>query len=210
MLSRFKILAPLAALLLLVPPDSARAQGVGLALGANFNELSDIDTGSTDATFENAQGWHVHLWFDLPMGPVAVRPGLRYMDAGEVFEDSVIPGDGGAPIDENQVLSLLEIPVDVRIRMNLPLVTPYVMAGPVLRFPTGNDDQDRFESFSFAGGVGAGVELGLAGVRLFPELKYTFGITRFTKESYEIGGVEFSPDEDQKLNSIMLSLGIGL
>ncbi len=186
---------------------SARAQGLGISVGANFNSLSDVDTGDRQATFENATGWHLHLWFDLPVGPVAIRPGLRYTDVGEVFDDARIGVD---PFRVEQVVTMLEIPVDLRIRLGVPIVTPYVMAGPVLRFPAGTDDEDRLKSFSLAGGAGIGVELGLVGIKLFPELKYTFGITRFTQDSYEIGGVTISPDGSQRLNAVMLSLGVGL
>lgn len=189
--------------------EAARAQGVGISVGANFTALSDIETSSGEATFDNASGWHIHLWFDLPLGPIAVRPGLRYMDLGELFElGSVENGAVGGTAD--QVVTLLEIPIDVRFRLGLPMITPYVMAGPVLRFPAGSDDDDRLESFSLAGGAGIGLELGLAGLKLYPELKYTFGITRFTQDSYEIGGVTISPDEDQRLNAVMLSIGLGL
>ena len=183
------------------------AQGLGISAGANFNQLSDIETNSGEATFENASGWHLHLWFDLPVGPVAVRPGLRYTNVGELFEDvSVSTLD--TSVDD--VVTMLEVPIDVRFRLGLPMITPYVMAGPVLRFPAGGDEDSRLESFSLAGGAGIGVELGLGGIRLYPELKYTFGITRFTQDSYEIGDVTITPDEDQRLNAVMLSVGIGL
>ncbi len=207
MLLRFKTLPLLVALFLLTAStQTADAQGLGLAAGANFNQLSDIDTGDREATFDNATGWHLHLWVDLPAGPIALRPGLRYMDAGAVFDDDdlVIP-------DEEQAVSLLEIPIDLRYRFTMPIVTPYVLAGPVLRFPTGNDDDgDRLRSFSVAANIGVGAELGLASLRLFPEIKYAFGISRFTEEEYELGGVTFEADDSQHLNAIMLSLGVGL
>lgn len=196
-------------IIFLIGADAAHAQGMGLSAGANFTELSDIETGDREATFENATGWHIHLWFDLPLGPVALRPGLRYMDMGELFDQAEL-GTVIGGVNEDQVVSLIEIPIDVRFRLGLPLITPYVMAGPVLRFPAGSDDDNRLESFSLAGGAGIGAELGLGGMKLYPELKYTFGITRFTQESYEIGNVTISPDDDQRLNAVMLSLGIGL
>ncbi len=205
MLQRTTISTLIVGLFLLMTTQRADAQGLGLSVGANFNSLSDIDTGSQEATFNNATGWHLHLWFDMPVGPVAVRPGLRYMDAGAVFEDE----DLDIPSSE-EVVSLLEIPVDVRIRMTMPLVTPYVLAGPVLRFPTGNENEDRFKSFSVAAGVGVGAEIGLGGLKVFPELKYTFGITRFTEDEYELGGIDFEVDDSQHLNAVMLSIGIGL
>lgn len=188
-------------------PSRVAAQGLGISGGANFSELSDIDTGDRQATFDNASGWHVHLWFDLPIGPIALRPGVRYMDAGDLFEDATV--EGGGSIVDDETYTLIEIPLDVRFRFGLPLVSPYVMAGPVLRFPSDSGDSDRFESFNLAGGAGVGLELGLGGLALYPELKYTFGITRFTNESYEFGGVTISPDEDQTLNAVMLSVGIG-
>ena len=185
---------------------SANAQGLGVSAGLNFNELGDIEAGDSDATFDNSTGWHVHLWVDLPAGPIAVRPGLRYMDAG-----SVLKGEGLPDIpDEDQALSLLEIPIDLRYRFAAPIVTPYIMAGPVLRFPTSQDDEERFNSFSFAAGVGIGAEIGFGGLQLFPELKYTFGITGVTEDEYTIGGVTFEPENDQRLNAVMLSLGFGL
>lgn len=205
-----RVTVPIAALVLfiiMIVGQPAAAQGLGISAGGNFAQLSDIDAGDSEATFENVTGWHLHLWFDLPAGPVAIRPGVRYMDMGSVFEDASV---GNLPTDlDDDAITLIEIPIDVRFRLNMPMITPYLMAGPVLRFP-GSDDEDRLESFSLAGGAGIGAELGLGGIRLFPELKYTFGITRFTQDSYEIGGVTISPDEDQRLNAVMLSLGIGL
>lgn len=187
---------------------SVQAQGLGVSAGLNFNSLSDIDTGDRQATFDNSQGWHVAVWFDLPLGPLAVRPGLRYMDAGTVFEGV---REGGIGLGDDVNVRLIEIPIDLRVRLGVPIITPYVLAGPVLRFPTSaNEDEDRLQSFSFAGQLGAGVELGLGGIRLFPEIKYTFGISRFTKESYTVRGILFEPDENQQLNAFMLSLGFGL
>lgn len=189
-----------------ISADVVRAQGVGISAGSNFNGLSDIETSSGEASFQNATGWHLHLWFDLPLGPVAVRPGLRYMSMGDLFSD--VDVEIGMDADDDELVRMLEVPIDVRFRLGLPLITPYAMVGPVLRFPASADDEDRLESFSMAGGAGIGVELGLGGVRLYPELKYTFGITRFTQETYEIGGVEIEADDDQRLNAVMLSLGI--
>ncbi len=209
MLLRLINLVSLVALLVgLGLPTLVQAQGMGISAGANFNALGDVETSDRSATLENATGWHVHLWFDLPLGPVALRPGLRYMDAGRLFEpDETVNFED---FTEEQVVAFLELPVDVRFRMTLPLVTPYFLVGPILRFTTDPSNEDRLESFSLAAGAGVGAELGLAGLRFFPEIKYSFGVTRFTKEEYQLGGVTISPDEDQRLNVVMLSLGIGL
>lgn len=207
----YRFLTAAAVLLVLAQTGPAHAQGgLGVTAGLNFNALSDIEANNREATFDNASGWHVGLWFDLPLGPVSIRPGIRYMDAGRVFQTDDedvfdVPG-----FDEFDV-TLVEIPIDVRFRFGTPLISPYVMAGPVLRFPSGGDENDdRLESFSYAGSLGVGVEVGLAGLSVFPELKYTFGISRFTSEEFEIGGTTIIPDDDGQLNTIMLSVGIGL
>lgn len=63
-------------------------------------------------------------------------------------------------------MTLLEIPIDVRYRMPLPFLTPYVMAGPVLRFPSGDEAiKDNLKEFSLAGSLGVGVEVSLLGLR---------------------------------------------
>ncbi|MEX0600573.1 MAG: PorT family protein [Rhodothermales bacterium] len=191
-----------------------RAQGIGVSAGPNFSELGDIRTTDGDATLDNVTGWHIHLWFDLPVGPVALRPGLRYMEAGRLLEPTSTSGfenaGPGASVEDDQFFTFMEVPVDLRLRMSLPLITPYVMAGPVIRFTTDQNNQGQLERFSLAAGAGAGFEIGLGGIRLYPELKYTFGVTRFMKESYELGDVTVTPDDDQRLNSVMLSLGISL
>ena len=198
------------ALLLSVAPGSAESASaqLGISGGLNFAQLDDIDAGDSDATFESSTGWHLHLWADLPMGPFALRPGVRVMDMGKLFEDASLD-DPPDPFDDENV-RLLEIPVDVRLRLGSSAIRPYAMAGPVFRFNTGSDDDERFRSFSLAGGAGGGIEIGVGGMTFYPELKYTFGITRFTEESYELGGVTISADEDQQLNAVMISLGIGL
>ncbi len=186
---------------------SAQAQ-LGASVGLNFNRLSDINTGDTRATFKNSQGWHVALWLDVPLGPVALRPGLRYMDAGSLYRGA---SDGIPGIQDDFDVSLLEIPIDLRYRLTFPLITPYVMAGPVLRFPTGADPEieDNLERLSLAGSLGVGVEVNLMGLRLYPELQYTFGVSRFTK-GFAVGDVTIEPDARQHLNVVMLRLGIGL
>ncbi|MDQ7040020.1 MAG: outer membrane beta-barrel protein [Rhodothermus sp.] len=205
-----RLLSAVLLLLFMLPMATAHAQ-LGVSLGLNFNRLGDIKVGDTQATFDNSQGWHVAIWFDLPLGPIAIRPGLRYMDAGALYQGFQEDLDGNQVVPEGFDVSLLEIPIDVRYRMTLPLLTPYILAGPVLRFPSGADEaiRDNLKAFSLAGSLGVGVEMNLLGLRLYPELQYTFGITAFADE-FRVGDVAFVPDTRQHLNAVMLRLGIGL
>ena len=181
----------------------AQAQ-LGIAAGINYDDLSDIDTGSAETSFDNASGYHIGLFYDLAVGPLALRPGVFYMDVGEF--------DGGEDVfDEGFDLNLIEVPVDVRLRLApTPILTPYFMAGPVFRFPSASGDgfDEVLEEVNVAGNVGAGLELNLAGLRLFPEIRYTFGLSNFTRDEFEFRGRNIRVEEEGRLNTFILRLGL--
>lgn len=199
-------------LMLLAPgwtlSSPAHAQFV-FSAGPNVSQLSDVEFGSSEATFDNSTGWHAGLAIDVPLGPVAVQPGLRYMDAGTLFEELAM--DDFDP-EEDINVTLLEVPLNLRLRLNTPKVTPYVMAGPVLRIPLTPDGEmnDDLKTLSVAGGIGAGLEVSLVGLTLYPELRYTFGISDFVNDDFELDGRTFTTESTQRLNAIMLSVGLGL
>ena len=185
---------------------SAQAQGLGIAAGLNYDDLSDLDTGSAETSFDNASGYHVGIFYDLAVGPLALRPGVYYMDIGE-FEDSEDIFEEG--ID----LSLIEVPIDVRLRLApTPILTPYLMAGPVFRFPSSSSDEfkDALEEVNVAGNIGGGLELSLPGLGLtfYPEVRYTFGLSNFTRDEFEIGGTNVSVEKEGRLNTFILRLGV--
>lgn len=183
----------------------AQAQ-LGIAAGLNYDDLSDLDTGSAETSFDNASGYHIGLFYDLAVGPLALRPGVYYMDIGE-FEDA--EGIFNEGID----LSLIEVPVDVRLRLApTPVLTPYLMGGPVFRFPSAEseDFEEVLEEVNIAGNVGAGLELSVPGLglRLYPEVRYTFGLSNFTRDEFEVGGQNFTVEEEGRLNTFILRLGV--
>lgn len=182
----------------------ARAQ-FGATFGANFDRLSDVG-GGIDATFESASGFHIGVFYDLPLGPVAVRPGFYYMDIGGLDareEDGSLIGSFD--------MTMIEVPIDMRIRMMTPFIKPYGTLGPVLRFARADDDRfdDALNNVTIAANVGLGLEIGAPGaqVRLFPEVRYSFGISRIT-ESVTLLGHGLSAEQDLRLNTFMLRLGI--
>ena len=191
--------------------QSANAQSIGISAGMNFASLDDIVSGDQGATLDRITGWHVHLWFELPLGVVSVRPGLRYMDAGKLFDPSATTGFATfvEEVIEDQFVSYVELPIDVQVRKELSFLAPYVVAGPVVRFTTDPNNKDRLRRFSVAAGVGVGVEIRLVGLRFYPEIRYTFGLTAFARDEYEYGNVLLQLDESQHLRAAMLSLGIG-
>ena len=108
------------------------------------------------------------------------------MDMGGLMEDASVD-DVPNPFDEENV-RLLEVPVDFRLRLPTPKLQPYLMGGPVVRF-NATDDEDRFRSLSLAGGAGVGLELPIGRFVIYPELKYTFGITRANAAVAESGTI---------------------
>ena len=203
----------------------ANAQ-VGIAGGVTFSELSDIATDDQSASLKRVPGWHVHLWIDLPLGSFALRPGLRYMDAGRLFNPTNTSGFATMPdpagfdgepgsefpdvtgfVSDDHFVTYIEIPIDVRYQYDLSFISPYVLVGPVLRFTTDTNNQDRLRTLSMAAAVGVGLEIRLAGLRFYPEVKHAFGVSGFTNDEYEFADIVIRPDE-QRLDATMLSIGI--
>jgi hypothetical protein len=174
---------------------------LGIAAGANYETVSDIG----QVNFDGAAGFHAGLFFDLKMGGFALRPGIYYTDVGtfDINEPS-LEVDG---FD----LNLIEIPVDARFRFATESpVRPYLMAGPVIRIAGTSEDafDDSINKFSVAGNAGIGIEIGNArGFSLYPELRYTFGISRLANDFEFLGG-EFDIDDSIYLNTFMLRLGV--
>lgn len=181
---------------------------VGIAGGLNFESLDDIQTGSRRATFDNATGYHIGVFLDIGAGMLAVRPGVYLRDLGtfQLTEGSVT---------EEFDLSMIEVPVDVRLRlMSFPAVKPFAAAGPVLSFPTSNDDEvdSSLKTLNVSGNVGGGLEVAVpgSGIVLIPELRFAFGVSDLIESDsdFSIGGTEFVPEDSPKTSAIMLRLGL--
>ena len=196
--------------LCLAGPASAQIKQIGFAAGLNFDRLTDVSLNSIDANFDSKTGWHAEVWIDLSLlGVLTLRSGLRYIDAGQLF-------DGGfsgiiADVEDDFDINLVEVPVLVRFGFPVPIIKPYILAGPVLRFPVGVDNiiDTDLKSLTLAGELGFGVEVPLAGLTLYPEIAFTFGLSSFTNDEIIIGFATFSTDDSQHLNTAMLRLGIG-
>ena len=201
-----RLYLPLAlSLLILAAPLARPAQAqLGIAAGLNYSSFGDIED-DVDASFDNSSGYHIGLFYDLAVGPLALRPGLYYMDVG------AFAGEEGRFDGEDFDLSLVEAAVDVRLRFGAgAALAPYLLAGPVLRFPDSDDEEVReaLEEVNVAGSVGAGLELNVLGLRLFPEVRYTFGLSGLARDGFEIGGQRFEVGEEDRLNPVIVRLGV--
>ncbi len=177
----------------------AHAQ-ISIAGGLNFENFNDIDAGNARATFESASGYHVGLNINVGAGPISIRPGVYYRDLGDV---DVEFGNLRGSFD----LNMIEVPVDLRLKLGAaPVVTPYILGGPVFSFPTSGDDDfdESLEDLNISAALGAGLEVR----KLFFELRYGFGVSRFIKDDATLLGRTLNAEDESRLNSVMLRIGI--
>lgn len=200
-----KLLAVLCAFLLVGGMQSASAQ-FGIAGGLNFESADDIELPTEDATLGNSRGYHLGVILDFDLGPSSIRPGFfyrrvgTYRFAGDVFDD-----------DEFD-LTAYEVPVDLRFDvLATPSVRPYVLAGPMMTFPQGEDDfGEATEDVTFSLNLGVGLSLGAdtSPVRVQPEIRYEVLGTQFIRDDFEIAGQEFEPEDRPRFTSLSLRLNL--
>ena len=196
-----------ALLLLGLVAAPAQAQ-FGIAAGANFDSVSDIqDTGSAQDVQNTSTGYHIGAVYDLSLGPVSLRPGLFYRKIGS-YDFSGVPNSEVGDLD----ITAFEVPVDIRVTvLPFPLVSPYVVGGPNVFLPQSSEEDfdDDFEdvSFTFNIGVGADVSLPGVGVTLQPEFRYEFGASDYIDDDFEVAGSDFSPSE-RELSAYALRLNV--
>ena len=203
----------LAAVALVLACTVAPAQAqLGVAAGLNFESTDDISATagqaqSSEFGFDNSTGYHVGLVYDLGVGPLSLRPGVFYRRVGDI----ALPSGPNERVERS--LSTIEVPVDVRLTvLPLPIISPYLMAGPMASFPIGEDELgDLTEDISLSANIGAGATISLPGLPLSlqPELRYEFGLTSYIGgDEVQIGGATFNPDDDPKLSAFSVRLNV--
>ncbi|MCS3684341.1 outer membrane beta-barrel protein [Salinibacter ruber] len=196
--------------LLLLGLSAAPAQAqLGVGGGLNFESAGDIETSTTDnATLDNSTGYHVGLVYELGLGPATIRPGFFYRRVGTFeFSRDALP-QGETQFD----VSAWQVPVDLRFTvLPTPLVSPYVLAGPMATFPRGEGDfGDATEdiSYSLNVGVGANISLPAVSLKIQPELRYEFGASKFIKDDFEIGDTSFQPQDSPSFSAFGLRVNV--
>ena len=204
------LLLLLASLGWMAVPQASSAQ-IGVVGGLNFESLDDLSSeNATTANFESSTGYHVGLAYNRDFAVLGLRLSGIYRRVGE-YEVAGTSAGESSTLD----LSTIEIPLDLKYRLALPLVTPYAMAGPQVSFPIGSgsgefgdDFEDNLEDVNLSGNVGAGVEFNLGGVRLTPELRYEFGVTSIFDDDLEVLGSDVNESDDPKLSAFSIRLHV--
>ncbi len=193
-------------------PRAAHAQ-LGVAGGLNFASLGDLSTNTNnlDANFENATAFHFGVFYDASFGPLAIRPGVFFKRVGE-YQTPTFNVNGTTVQGEAFTVNSIEIPIDVRYTLlPVPVVSPYVLAAPVLAIPRGEGDfGDALNDVALSADVGLGTEISLPGVPITPllELRYSFGLSSYVGEDFEVGDNPINVDDSERLNTFMVRLGV--
>lgn len=189
----------LAALIGVFHPAEAQ---IGILGGYNRDTFEGIDVADGFAIEEDPNGFHMGIFLNVNMGLVALRPAVVY--------HRIVDVDVRSPTDALDFdLEIVEVPLDFRLRLPVPVVRPYLLAGPVFMFPSSPDESvdSLLETGPSRIDVGAGFEWSF-GFRLWPEVRYGLGITRFMQTDFPLAGSPFSAEGDARLNSLMVRVGV--
>ncbi len=204
-IKRFASLSFVLSVVALLPAEGIAAPLIdfGATAGLNFIGLDDIDVLDASTTYDSRTGYHVGGFAEIGFGPLGIRAGLLYVNAGPLFEGLAdIPGVP-ADFDDGFDVTFFAIPIDLQYRIPLPIARPYLLAGPELRFNTTSSDkfEDNFKDSILMGNIGAGVEFSLpiVGLSVAPELRYEFNLEGMTKDDLSIDSIDLLSGDEQDL-----------
>lgn len=193
--------AGLALVLACALPADARAQ-IGILAGYNRDTLAEfLPENGFDLT-DFTDGYHVGLFLNFNLATFSIRPAVIYHRMPELV---AVAGDERVQFD----IDMVEIPLDFRIRLPLPAVQPYVLGGPVLTFPSStlSSVDDLLTARPVRAEFGVGVELDL-GFRLWPEVRYGFGIGSLMGSDVAVGSRVLRGNGDPRQDTLTLRLGL--
>ncbi len=181
------------------------AQGKwGIQAGANFTDLKLSEVSMSDDMFSRATGYSAGLTYDinLPLG-LGINTGLLFIQRKVESEVAQLGGDGSKTFENRY--SSLELPLNVKYRFMLPVVTPFIIAGPYLdcglwakQDGRKMDYGDDLERFTWGMTVGAGVDV-FRHIRVM--YQYDWGLT-------DLSAREAMDNITTKPRSQRLTLGI--
>lgn len=192
---------------LAISVQPAQAQ-LGVAAGLNFENTSDIKIGSSSQTVDNSTGYHFGVFFDMGAGPLAIRPGVFYRKVENIKFPDFTSGGAQDAFD----LSMIDVPIDLRLRVPAPLVAPYVLAGPVFSFASSDNDEfkESLRDLTMSANIGAGVELKvpMLGLRVMPEIRYNIALSSYVEDFNFLGSEVNVAEDGDKMNAVMLRLNV--
>ncbi|CAN5581738.1 hypothetical protein BH23BAC4_BH23BAC4_06680 [soil metagenome] len=196
----FRILAVAIAFAMAAPASQAQLiPKFGVSGGLNFASLGD----AASADLSASTGFHLGLYAEMGLGPVSLRPGLFFIRAGDI-EVPTLTGT------EERNINFVTVPIDFKFSAGLPIVSPYVLVGPEVRFPLGDfttEEGTRQVNVALNAGAGLAFRTPIVGPQGFIEVRYAGDITGLVDEQ-RFGPIQ--ANETFKLNLFMVRAGVGL
>jgi hypothetical protein len=210
---RIATVACAAALLLSPAGASHAAVSSGITIGLNYASLEDVRVDDAETSYDNRTGTHFGLYALSALGPLGLRAGAIYLNAGPLFEGLSEGLDDPASLDDTFDVRYFVVPIDLQYRLVTPALKPYLLFGPELRFnvTSAGDFEDNFRSTVWGGNVGIGIEFKIPflGLSLAPEARYTFDLTDVTDKELKIGSETLSLDDAFQGGTYHLRLHVG-
>ncbi|MBM3319195.1 MAG: PorT family protein [Candidatus Eisenbacteria bacterium] len=202
-----------AAVLFSAAGASHAAASSGITIGLNYASLEDVRVDDAETTYDNRTGTHFGLYAMSALGPLGLRVGAIYLNAGPLFEGLSDGLDDPASLNDTFDVRYFVVPIDLQYRLITPALKPYLLFGPELRFnvTSAGDFEDNFRSTVWGGNVGIGIEFKLPflGLSLAPEARYTFDLTDVTDKELKIGSKSLSLDDAYRGGTYHLRLHVG-
>jgi hypothetical protein len=187
--------------LAIATPQAINAQ-IGVVAGYNRDRIENFlpadDFNLTDST----NGFHLGVFFNVNLGLIGIRPAVIYHQVPNLIATA---GTKATPFD----IELVEVPLDLRLRIPVPVLRPYFLAAPVFTFPSSSVSgvNDQLEPRPIRVEFGAGFELDL-GLRLWPEIRYGFGLQALMNSSIPAGDQTLVGEGNPRLNTLTFRLGV--
>lgn len=198
----------IALLVMLVAAPASAQMRIGLIGGLSFSSLSEINADNALVAFGNKNAFHAGIFLDFSLGALSIRPTALYLNTGPLFE--------GAPFLVRDTFNMvyIAVPLDLVYTLDTGAFKPYFFAGPELRLLNSGeapvDIKEDFKQIVANATAGVGVEFKIPGtsMTLMPHLRYSFGLSEITEQTYMVGDVTIQTDGNAKVNSWLLSLGL--
>lgn len=171
--------------------------GFGITAGINYGSTGDIESNG-NTIFDNQEkniGYNVGVYYKFDIGPIYLRPELKYTHLSNEYENLKFDMDK----------------IDLPILIGIDIIGPlHVFAGPSLQYIVDTDFEDITTSdvkddFTIGAQVGVGVSLGNLGV----DVRYERGLNENEVsfiDSFSALGQRFNLDTRPEQIILALSL----
>jgi len=143
-------------------PAAANVQ-FGIKVGGNMAKVTGADLDDIEATLKSKVGFVGGIFLSFNFGKIlALQTEVLYTMKGATFDYS----DMEDPYIAKLYGNYLEIPLLLKIRIPLPIIQPFVFAGPAVgfrlsqKFSSDGEEVPLFKNNNYGAIVGAGVNLG--------------------------------------------------